>query len=130
MAQTIAGDLRLWSLPEEEAWAVADAQRLLELVLPQLSRAVVERLRGLEPEAAGPSSALEARLGRIEELLARVVTPDQDDDEDEAPAGGSVFPNLKYAKPKYRTVDSILKYFGGEGDEATGFKLVIMNFND
>lgn len=40
-----------------------------------------------------------------------------------------IFPNLKYRKPKYKNVESVLKYVEGE-EGANGIKLVIMNFND
>lgn len=41
-----------------------------------------------------------------------------------------VFPNLKYRKPKYKNVESVLKYVESEKDDKGGVKLVIMNFND
>ena len=41
-----------------------------------------------------------------------------------------VFPNLKYRKPKYKNVESVLKYVESEKDDTGGVKLVIMNFND
>jgi hypothetical protein len=43
--------------------------------------------------------------------------------------GRTSFPNLKYAKPKYKNVESVLKYIEDSQDTG-GFKLVIMNFND
>lgn len=40
-----------------------------------------------------------------------------------------IYPNLKYRKPKYKNMESVLKYI--ESDEGNGgVKLVIMNFND
>ena len=41
-----------------------------------------------------------------------------------------IFPNLKYRKPKYKNVESILKYVEDEDGPSGGVKLVIMNFND
>ena len=41
-----------------------------------------------------------------------------------------VFPNLKYRKPKYKNVESILNYVESNEDDKAGVKLVIMNFND
>ena len=67
--------------------------------------------------------ALEAKVGAL------APTEDTDDDEDEADGNGSALPNLKYAKPKYKGVDSVLKYIEGDDDKG-GVKLVIMNFND
>lgn len=40
-----------------------------------------------------------------------------------------IYPNLKYAKPKYQNVSEILKYVESKEDKG-GVKLVIMNFND
>ena len=52
-----------------------------------------------------------------------------EEDEDEADAAGPSLPNLKYAKPKYKDVESILRYVESD-DGPSGVKLVIMNFND
>ena len=54
---------------------------------------------------------------------------DDNDDDDEVHNGRTSFPNLKYAKPKYKNVESVLKYIEDSQDTG-GFKLVIMNFND
>lgn len=40
------------------------------------------------------------------------------------------YPNLKYRKPKYEHVESILKYVETPEEKGQGVKLVIMNFND
>ena len=54
---------------------------------------------------------------------------DEDEDEDEEDGAGSSFPNLKYAKPKYKDVQSVLRYIESDAQNG-GLKLVIMNFND
>lgn len=41
-----------------------------------------------------------------------------------------IYPNLKYRKPKYKNIESILSYVESEGDRGETIKLVIMNFND
>lgn len=41
-----------------------------------------------------------------------------------------IFPNLKYRKPKYNNMDSVLKYVESDKDDKSGVKLIIMNFND
>jgi len=41
-----------------------------------------------------------------------------------------IYPNLKYRKPKYKNVESILNYVESEGGSGEIIKLVIMNFND
>ncbi len=52
-----------------------------------------------------------------------------EEDEDEINVEGAQFPNLKYAKPKYKNIHSLLRYIESPS-EAGGVKLVIMNFND
>lgn len=58
--------------------------------------------------------------------------PDQagDQDEDEVKDSGAKYPNLKYRQPKYKNVESILKFVESSDDKGGGVKLVIMNFND
>ena len=76
---------------------------------------------------------LEARLQKLQKAetkLKRLVTGHHDDDDNDEIAGtGSSYPNLKYAKSKYKNVESILKYVDKDEDRG-GVKLVIMNFND
>lgn len=71
----------------------------------------------------------EAIPQRADTKLGRLTVGHPDEDEDEIDDAGSRFPNLKYAKPKYKNVESILKYIEREDDKG-GVKLVIMNFND
>lgn len=76
---------------------------------------------------------VKAGLAKAEEKIGRAlnasVDSDEDGDEDEMGDGKSSFPNLKYAQPKYKNVESILKYIETPDDKG-GVKLVIMNFND
>jgi len=53
----------------------------------------------------------------------------EDEDEDEIKGTDSNYPNLKYAQPKYKNLESVLKYIESNDDKG-GVKLVIMNFND
>ena len=62
---------------------------------------------------------LESRFERIEEKLGAALRRD----------GTASYPNLKYRKPKYQNVDSLLNYIENKDDDS-GVKLVIMNFND
>ena len=82
---------------------------------------------------------VEALLQRLAEevadqLVARGMTrqslpeSSSDEDDDEARPGDRL-PNLKYAGPKYKDVESVLKYIEQEDDKG-GVKLVIINFND
>jgi hypothetical protein len=62
---------------------------------------------------------LERRFERIEEKLTAALQGD----------GTAKYPNLKYRKPKYQNVESLLNYIENTDDDS-GVKLVIMNFND
>ena len=76
---------------------------------------------------------VQAKLEKVEKKLEkRGFTGEdehEDNDEDEAAGTGSSYPNLKYARPKYKNIESILKYIERD-EEKGGVKLVIMNFND
>ena len=85
--------------------------------------------------AHSSDEALNTRMQKADAKLGKLLTKletdhrDQDEDEDEITDDRSSFPNLKYAKPKYKNVESVLKYVDGD-DDGGGLKLVIMNFND
>lgn len=73
----------------------------------------------------------EEKIGRA--LNASIDSDDDDDDDAVAADSKSMFPNLKYRKPKYQNLESVLKYVeskekGGEG--RGDVRIVIMNFND
>ena len=72
---------------------------------------------------------VEGKLTKIIEKGLKHSVDDRDDDDDDVKGGGP-FPNLKYARSKYKNVESILKYIETKDDKAGGVKLVIMNFND
>lgn len=82
-----------------------------------------------------PGRKIEEALVKAEEKLRKMsisgnVDDDNDDDDnDEITNTKTTFPNLKYAKPKYQNVESILRYVESKEDKG-GVKLVIMNFND
>ncbi len=108
----------------------ATNRSLVDLILPGLSVVMADRLDALVVPDQSAEGSIESRLRRIEERLLEILPSGYDNDEEpDAPPGRTDFPNLKYAKPKYKTVDSILKYVESQ-DEAPGIKLVIMNFND
>ncbi len=76
----------------------------------------------------------EERLNKAEEKLEKVnrkLSGEQteDEDEDEIKGTDSNYPNLKYAQPKYKNLESVLKYIESKDDNG-GVKLIIMNFND
>lgn len=111
---------------------------IVDLLLRQLAREIVRQLEEAKGSDGSSNQNLEARLQKVEKGLGKLVTgvageaeaeKEDDEDEDELVGAGSSFPNLKYAKPKYKNVESILKYIEGDEDKG-GVKLVIMNFND
>lgn len=109
---------------------------IIDLLLQQLVKEVVGQLKEANAGQGLPDEDLEAKfqkveskLQKVERKLAKLGLTGQDDDEDEVAGTGSSFPNLKYAKPKYKNIESILKYVETDEDKG-GVKLVIMNFND
>lgn len=66
--------------------------------------------------------------GKLTKIMEKGLT-DSLSDEDEVKGAQAKYPNLKYMKPKYANVESILKYVESKDDQS-GVKLVIMNFND
>ena len=107
-------------------------QDILEALLKKLVHEVVDQLE-VDSVESRHADDVEARLQIIETKLQALtsadIDEDSDGDDDETDGQGSSLPNLKYAKPKYKDVESVLKYIESEGDQG-GLKLVIMNFND
>ena len=82
--------------------------------------------KGPSMEAEVMDSGIQARMRaletQVESLVKRITEAFQG-------GKGTNLPNLKYAKPKYQNVESLLNYIESKDDEG-GVKLVIMNFND
>ena len=106
--------------------------------MPSLHIVETERPTLASPTRLATLQALERKLETLLPVAQETPADDQkqpsvlqddDEDDDEASGEGSRFPNLKYAKAKYRNVESILKYVERDEDRG-GVKLVIMNFND
>ena len=108
---------------------------VVELLLERLAKNVETLLSEAGPGKESLGHRLDTRLQRALRKLERVERlasrdlPDDDDDDDRVDHGRS-YPHLKYAKPKYNDVDSVLKYIERDDDDRGGVKLVIMNFND
>lgn len=102
---------------------------IIDLLLQQLVKDVVRQLKEANWGKGLSDEDVEAKLQKAERKLAKLGISGRDDDEDEVAGTGSSFPNLKYAKPKYKNIESILKYVERDEDKG-GVKLVIMNFND
>ena len=97
----------------------------VDLLLQELAGEVVGLLREARSTQNSSDEDVEARLQKAETHLRKLDIGEGDDTDD---TGGRL-PNLKYRKPKYKNVESVLKYIEGEEDRG-GVKLVIMNFND
>jgi len=80
------------------------------------------------PDNIKTTKGLMKAEGKLTKIMEKGLT-DSFDDEDEVKGTGAKYPNLKYMKPKYANVESILKYVESKHDQG-GVKLVIMNFND
>lgn len=117
----------------------ADSVSMLDLLLDPLAEKVAALMTGANPPKGSAGESRGAKSRRAETSLARSLAShdsDHDDDDDDGDDDDEVrghkrssFPNLKYAKPKYKNVESILKYIERDEDRG-GVKLVIMNFND
>ena len=102
---------------------------IIDLLLQRLAKEVVRQLKEASSNKDLSDEDVEAKLQKVERKLEKRGITDEDEDEDEVSGTGSSFPNLKYAKPKYKNIESILKYVERDEDKG-GVKLVIMNFND
>ena len=102
---------------------------IVELLLQRLSKNVVALMKDVDSGEIDHDETTEARLWKAEQKLQKLLTGDGDGDEDEVEGNGSHLPNLKYARPKYKNIESVLKYVDRDEDTG-GVKLVIMNFND
>ena len=115
-----------------------ETEGISTLLFQYLANEVARQLGAGSKEVATVQD-LDSRLQALEATVGSLVPNeqagdgdegvDQDEDEDEVDGKGSSFPNLKYAKPKYKDMDSVLRYVD-EQDGGGGIKLVIMNFND
>ena len=101
----------------------------VDVLLQQLATSVVGLLREAGSRQPTTDPGFEARLQKAERRLAKLASVEGDDDDDGPDGSWEGTPNLKYAKPKYKDVESVLKYVEDEGCGGS-IKLVIMNFND
>lgn len=113
-------------------------QMLIEELAPQVAKEIKKELREedllKDKKIVINNKNTEKGLIKAEEKLEKVMRKlggeqAEDEDEDEIKGTGSNYPNLKYAKPKYKNMESVLKYIESKDDNG-GVKLIIMNFND
>ena len=102
---------------------------VVDLLVQELADRVVAVLSEAGANGWITDPRVSAKLQKAEDKLERASRRMRDDDDDESHGATDRFPNLKYARPKYSNVDSVLKYIERE-DDRDGIKLVIMNFND
>ena len=100
----------------------------VDVLLEQLAANMVGLLREASSLQHRSDPAREARLHKAKRRLARLAFADRDDDDADTATNWSGASNLKYAQPKYKDVESVLKYI--ESEEGSEVKLVIMNLND
>ncbi len=134
MAQEISRSLALEMGHPKPVERPASAS-ITDLLLQYLAREVTRQLEEANSGNGLSEFGLEARLERVERRLEKLTLGEEEgiatehQDEDEPADTGSGLPNLKYAKPKYKNIESMLKYVERDADKG-GVKLVIMNFND
>lgn len=132
VARDITHDL-LRDLRSSSVAADSPSASISNVLLRQLAAEVVRQLEANSREVVTVED-LDGRLRDLETKLDEITgagddeKEEKDEDEDEVDGTGSSMPNLNYAKPKYKDVDSVLKYI--ESADEKGIKLVIMNFND
>ena len=102
---------------------------ILQLLVQQLAREVIEQLKDDSPKQEVSESDHESRIQRLERMMEGEDEKEPKDSQDQGPSTHVDLPNLKYAHPKYKDVESVLKYIERDGEQG-GMKLVIMNFND
>ena len=129
LVRLIAGDIANNLVGKVEPVSSPDKARsatIVDLLLRELADKVAMLLGDFTTTGTARNMRVEAALQKAEVKLERapVRAP-----EGEARDAGSSLPNLKYARPKYNNVESILKYVEAE-DDRPGVKLIIMNFND
>lgn len=118
----------LVSKPEVEDDSPSPQAGVLDILAQRLAEEFLGKLEVALQDAVNRKS-LEMGLGQPAQQLQEVEPTDGQDDDDDEDGTGSSFPNLKYAKPKYKDVESVLRYVESSEDTG-GIKLVIMNFND
>ena len=128
----IAGDIAHDLVKEVEHTSPsikAGSATIVDLLLCELADKVAMLLADITGTGSERNLRVEAALQKAERKLERAATRASGADEDKVRVAESSLPNLKYAKPKYNNVESILKYVEAE-DDKRGVKLIIMNFND
>ena len=111
---------------EENAGSVGAAEELAKDVGKEVAEDMVEHLLSVSETSSNSGDEVLRRMAALESKLEAIAERFGGLSQGE---GVTNLPNLKYAKSKYKDVESLLNYI--ENKEADGgIKLVIMNFND
>ena len=132
---------REWTHELKRNGKIPAEKSLFKLLMEALAGEVVAKLRESNDESvvALKDSLIVANRGparkgldKAERKLAKLAKRGHPDDaeEDEEDQKDTRYPNLKYRQPKYKNVESILKFVESKNDKGGGVRLVIMNFND
>jgi hypothetical protein len=125
ISEEIAHNL-IQDLRDDESEEAPDPDQASEDMPGQEAQPLVQKPNAVPMKNGEAGAALEERFAKLERRFERfeqrLLAALQDD-------GKANFPNLKYRKPKYQNVESLLNYVESKDDDG-GFKLVIMNFND
>jgi hypothetical protein len=136
VAEQIADGLVL-EMRDEQSDQLNSYVNMVDLLLQQLAEKVVSLLKQANSTADDSDEQWEARLQKAEAKLSLPRSGSQpgsgrqprSGSQDVAKEQISSLPNLKYARPKYENLESVMKFVEQE-DGRDGVKLVIMNFND
>ena len=125
IARSLLQELKILA-SEENAGPIRAAEELAEDVGKEVAEDMVEHLLSVSEKSSNSGGEVLGRMAALESKLEDIVqrlgglSPGKEE---------TNLPNLKYAKSKYKNVESLLNYI--ETKEADGgIKLVIMNFND
>ena len=125
VADQIAGEL-IHEITGDRQVATPPYQHMVDRLTRKLGEEVATWIERINADTGTEVRALLGRLLEVEKKLEKLSSGL---DSASATEGRSSFPNLKYAKPKYHNVESLLNYVES-GEDQGGLKLVIMNFND
>ena len=113
-------------LKSRKTTAEAAPASAVDRLAVQVAQEVVRRLGAVAPGAGSGNGQTQVRPYAPER---GPENPTGESDVPDVNKEGVSFPNLKYAKPKYQNIESLLNYIESKESEG-GLKLVIMNFND
>ena len=127
VAEQIADGLVL-EMRQDQPTELNSYVNMVDLLLQQLAEKIVSLLKQADSSTGDSDEEWEARLQKADKKLGKLSVP-RSGSQDAAKEQTTNLPNLKYARPKYQNLESVMKFVEQE-DGRDGVKLVIMNFND